>query len=88
MTNETLALRILVALYRSASRGGIPTESSLCAETGIAIEPLLQLLAQLDRAGYVDAAQVRLTLPGLALAVAATPKTKIKAKSKPMAHAA
>lgn len=88
MTDQTLALRILLALYRSASRGRIPTESSLSAETGIALEPLLQLLAQLDRAGYVDAAQVRLTLPGLALAVAATPKTKSKAKSKPLAHAA
>jgi len=54
----------------------------------MAIQPLVRLLEQLDRAGYVDAAQVRLTLPGLALAVAATSKTKGKAKSKPMAHAA
>lgn len=86
MTEQTLALRILVTLYRSASRGRILTESSLSAETEIAPEKLTELLGRLDRAGYVDAAQARLTLSGFAVAVAAMAKTKNK--SKPMARAA
>jgi len=79
MTKQTLALHILVALYRSASRGNLLDESSLSHRIGQSGTVVSDLLVELDRAGYVDRSQLRLTLPGLAVAVAAAKKPEMRA---------
>lgn len=76
MTKQNLALQILVALFRSASRGHFLTLSGLSQLIDRDPSEVDQLLCALDRAGYVDHGQLRLTLPGLAVAVAAAKKPK------------
>jgi hypothetical protein len=78
MTKQSLALCILVTLYRAASRGRCLTESTLSKLTSIDKAALEILLLELDRAAFVDREQLRLTLAGLAVAVAASKKPKIR----------
>jgi DNA-binding IclR family transcriptional regulator len=82
MTNQQQALTILSTLYRYASRGKLPTITKLSIDTGLEAENVTALLSALDRAGLVDAAWPRLTLAGLATAVAAGARTKSKSFSK------
>jgi hypothetical protein len=82
MINQSIALRVLVTLYRAASRGQIVTETRLCRLTEIESSELVSLLRRLDRAGFVDREQLRLTLSGLAIAVAASRKPKTRTLSK------
>ncbi|HEY5955872.1 MAG TPA: hypothetical protein VIV60_04935 [Polyangiaceae bacterium] len=74
MSKQTLGIRILVSLYRAASRASSLTEERLSHLTAIEPAVLDRLLTQLDREGYVDRAGLRLTLEGLAVAVAASKK--------------
>jgi DNA-binding IclR family transcriptional regulator len=82
MTKQHLAMHILVALYRTASLGQFPSESRLSELIGADRAALSELLQKLDHEGLLDRTQLRLTLPGLALAVAATRKTKIRALAR------
>ncbi len=82
MTKQNLALQILVALYRSASRGQFVTISSLSQRMDRDATELDALLGALDRAGYVDREQLRLTLSGLAVAVAAAKKPKAQSLAR------
>lgn len=84
MTHQTTAIRVLVILYRSASRGRFPTESELARQVGLDVSDLSPVLGSLDRSGLLDVAGLRLTLSGLAVAVAASKKQNIK----PLARAA
>lgn len=79
MSKQTLALRILVTLYRAASRGRFLNESSVSRLVELDETTVFGLLVELDRAGYVDRSQLRLTLPGLAVAVAAAKKPEMRA---------
>ncbi|MGC4063718.1 MAG: hypothetical protein QM784_03570 [Polyangiaceae bacterium] len=76
MTNHQTALRLLVTLYRFASRGKIPTITKLSIDTGLTTSEVNALLGHLDRKGLVESNWPRLTLAGLAVAVAAGSKTK------------
>jgi hypothetical protein len=82
MTKPSIALRVLVTLYRAASRGQIVTEGRLSRLAELEERALDSLLRKLDRAGFVDREQLRLTLPGLAVAVAASRKPKTRSLSK------
>jgi len=69
MINRTqlAALQTLLAL----ARGGCPADLSLlAAELGLSCVQTDQLLEQLQLAGLVDSDRVRLTMAGLAVAVA------------------
>jgi DNA-binding IclR family transcriptional regulator len=76
MTNHQTAVRLLVTLYRCASRGRIPTITKLSIDTGLTTSEVTTLLVHLDRKGLVESSWPRLTLAGLAVAVAAGAKTK------------
>lgn len=76
MTNHQTALRLLVTLYRYASRSKSPTLTNLSIDTGLDTSEVSTLLAHLDRKGLVEASWPRLTLSGLAVAVAAGARTK------------
>ena len=78
MTKEQRALRLLSTLYRYSSRGKLPTVTKLSIDTGFEANVVTGLLSALDRAGLVDAAWPRLTLAGLATAVAAGARPKSK----------
>jgi DNA-binding IclR family transcriptional regulator len=79
MTKQTRALRILVTLYRTASRGRFLALSNLSQLVDLEETVVKRLLVELDRAGYVDSEQLRLTLPGLAIAVAAAKRPNMRA---------
>jgi hypothetical protein len=79
MSKQTLALRILVTIYRAASRGRFLSESSVSDLVELDAATVAELLVELDHAGYVDRLQLRLTLPGLAIAVAAAKKPEMRA---------
>ncbi len=79
MSKQTLALRILVTLYRAASRGRFLSEPSVSRLVELDEPTVSSLLVELDQAGYVDRSQLRLTLPGLAVAVAAAKKPEMRA---------
>jgi DNA-binding IclR family transcriptional regulator len=78
MTNHQRALGLLCTLHRYANRGKLPTVTKLSLDTGLSTATVEDLLAALDRAGLVDSEWPRLTLSGLAIAVAAARKTKSK----------
>jgi DNA-binding IclR family transcriptional regulator len=79
MTNHQTTLRLLVTLYRFATRGKIPTVTKLSIETGLTTNEVTSLLGHLDRKGLVESSWPRLTLAGLAVAVAAGARTKTRA---------
>ena len=85
MNDKTLAIRILIAMYRSASRGRILTEATLAELTALEEVTLVEHLQRLDPAGYIDGPRLRLTLMGLAVAVAAA---KQRVTPKRLCHAA
>jgi DNA-binding IclR family transcriptional regulator len=62
--------RLVAVLYRDARRGRRSTPIALSRRLGCTPAELHRLLAELDALGWVDARRLRLTLPGLALAVA------------------
>jgi len=78
MSKQTIAMRLLVTMYRTVSRGHFLTISSLSALVERDAAEVDQLLQALEQAGYVDRTQLRLTLPGLALAVAAAKKPEAR----------
>jgi DNA-binding IclR family transcriptional regulator len=70
MTNH-LQIEALQILLRLASHGRAANLRRVAAELGLSCVRTDRLLARLDCAGLVDAERVRLTMVGLALAVAA-----------------
>jgi DNA-binding IclR family transcriptional regulator len=82
MNKQSVALRILVTLYRSASRGRFPSELLLAEQAGVEPKVLSELLLALEQAGYVDSARLRLTLPGLAVAVAAGNRQNLRSLAR------
>jgi hypothetical protein len=87
MNDQTAAIRILIAMYRSSSRGRLLTRAALVELTALDEATLAHQLRALDNAGYVDGPRLRLTLTGLAVAVAAATK-RATSKSKRLPHAA
>lgn len=85
MNDKALRIRILMAMYRSVSRGRILTQAALAELTTLDESTLADHLQRLDLAGYIDGPRLRLTLMGLAVAVAAT---KQRVTSKRLSHAA
>jgi DNA-binding IclR family transcriptional regulator len=71
MTLNHRDLLVLKALYTLALGDRHATLGRLAEATGFARPELVVCLARLDAGGYADSARIRLTLPGLALAVAA-----------------
>lgn len=69
MTRST-AVSILLHLYRRPARGGTHPFVALCAALGRRAEQINEALAWLAERGLVDPDRVRLTLEGLAVAVA------------------
>jgi DNA-binding IclR family transcriptional regulator len=69
-------------MYRAANLGRSLTESSLSQATELDLAQLERLLEDLDRAGYVDRDNLRLTLSGLAVAVATGARQRNKSYSR------
>lgn len=61
----------LLVLFNLAREDEPADLSLIAARLGLSCVETDDLLSQLDRAGLVDAERVRLTLPGLAIAVSA-----------------
>lgn len=82
MTNHQTAIRLLVTLYRYASRGKIATITKLSIDCGLSCTEVSALLTHLDRQGLVEASWPRLTLSGLGVAVAAGARPKSRTYSR------
>lgn len=82
MTNHQTAIRLLVTLYRYASRGKIATITKLSIDCGLTAPETTALLSHLDRQGLVESSWPRLTLAGLGIAVAAGARAKSRAYSR------
>jgi len=72
-TQETLVLRELFELAQSDTPA---TVIRLMTRTELPRATVEAALARLDRAGWVSREAIRLSLPGLALAVAAGPRAR------------
>ena len=70
MTPDQLDLAILQYLYRSARATAPADPNRIAPELGARRSQIRIRLSRLERAGLVDARRCRLTLPGLAVAVA------------------
>jgi hypothetical protein len=68
---KTFALRVLITMFEEAQAGRPPGGTRLAALLEADVVDVEAALARLDRDGLVDAARVRLTFSGLAVAVAA-----------------
>jgi DNA-binding IclR family transcriptional regulator len=82
MTNHPQALRLLTTLHKYAARGKIVTMTRLSIDTGLPTTTVKSLLIWLDRAGLAEADWPRLTLSGLAIAVAAGARHKSRSYSR------
>jgi hypothetical protein len=63
-------LTVLQVIFSMASETLPITRASLGRRVGLAASELEREVAAHDRAGFIDAGQLRLTLPGLAMAAA------------------
>ena len=70
MTSRSPDFAVLEHLLLLASATQPASVGLLAKRTGLRLSVTAQALADLDRAGLVDATRLRLTLPGLAVAVA------------------
>ena len=69
MTDAHLIRLVLQYLYTLAQRTEPASIGQIACDLGLSRAVVARILLTLDRAGLVDCARVRLTLPGLALAV-------------------
>lgn len=76
MAIEAAQSLVLVGLFELAQQDRTATVIRLGAHTQLERRELLECLARLDAAGYVDRERLSLTLPGLALAVALAPSAR------------
>lgn len=79
MPLETSEILVLSALLELAQGDRAATLISLSGETGLGRSELLPCVERLDAAGWVDGERLRLTLPGLALAVGVGPRARRRA---------
>lgn len=77
MTLETSEIRVLSAFFSLAQQDRAATVIRLGAEADLPREALLPCLERLHAGGYVDREQLRLTLSGLALAVAFGARSRV-----------
>jgi hypothetical protein len=70
MTPTEFDLTLLSLLYRLASTDRPASIPRICRCTGLPAAAAVEALERLASAGLADAQRVRLTLPGLAIAVA------------------
>lgn len=70
MAKDTPRARLLIALLDLARRREVSDLSSLAEEAGLTSYRTLKELSALHEQGWVDARRLRLTLAGLAVAVA------------------
>jgi len=70
MKSETLQVAVLQHLYELAAATQQPNVRCIAEAVGARLAPVADALSALHVAGLVDATRLRLTLPGLAVAVA------------------
>ncbi len=70
MTNATLQAAVLQHLYELAAATQRPNVRCIAEGVGARLAPVADALSALHVAGLVDATRLRLTLAGLAVAVA------------------
>jgi hypothetical protein len=70
MTSRTLHVALLQQLFEFASAGRRTSVRALGERVGLGLGPTANALSALHDAGLVDATRLRLTLSGLAVAVA------------------
>lgn len=82
MVIDTPRARVLIALFDLARRGDAHDLSRLSEEAGLTSYRTLKELSLLQERGWVDARRLRLTLAGLAVAVAldAPPATQLRSR--------
>jgi hypothetical protein len=85
MALETSEILVLSALLQLAQEDRAATLIRLSTETELGREQLLPCLERLHGAGWVDQERLRLTLPGLAVAVAFAPRVRRLARSGALA---
>ncbi len=73
--------RVLQHVFRSAGAGAPTTHRALCRDLGLQPGELAPILSELERRGLLDGASLRLTLSGLAVAVAARPRRPLLSAS-------
>ncbi len=67
---------ILSAFFELAQEDEAATTLRLVARTGLSREVVCAGLERLEQGGFVDRERLRLTLPGLAFAVASAPRIR------------
>lgn len=85
MALETSEILVLTALFRLAREDRAATVIRLSGETGLGRDALLPCLDRLHAAGLADRDRLRLTLPGLAAAVAYAPDARRLAHARVLA---
>lgn len=85
MTLPTAESLVLSGLFALAQQDRPATLIRLAAFTELPRERVEACLGRLDTAGLVDRERLRLTLPGLALAVAAAPRARRELESRTLA---
>jgi DNA-binding IclR family transcriptional regulator len=85
MALETSEILVLSALFQLAQEDRAATLIRLSAQTDLSRDALLPCLDRLHAAGWVDHERLRLTLPGLAVAVAFAPRARRLARSGALA---
>ena len=70
MNQATLRGRLLKSLHRLANAGGCYDVLDVANESGLSLCATLRTVEQLHRAGFLERRTLRLTLAGLAAAVA------------------
>lgn len=92
MQIRTLARRVLQLVFALSSNGATLTRPRLERRLAVSSVALNEAIQELSRLGLLDAQRLRLTFPGLALAVASgarsTAKPRALAAKAPTANAA
>jgi hypothetical protein len=78
--------RVLITLFSRYSKSRPVTRSQLARSLGLSTVELERVLAELERAECVDAARLRLTLRGLAVAVACAAEASSRPRRRPSAR--
>ncbi|HEY0465493.1 MAG TPA: hypothetical protein VGC79_14860 [Polyangiaceae bacterium] len=81
MQITALARRLLTLVFSLSSSGAALTRPRLERALGVSSAGLNEAIAELSRLGLLDAQRLRLTFPGLALAVAGGAQSALKARA-------
>jgi hypothetical protein len=81
MQITAVARRVLQVVFALSSSGAALTRPRLERRLGIATGALNEAITELGRLGLLDAQRLRLTFPGLAVAVASGSRSKAKPRA-------